>query len=50
MNKEPKLENKYCVGYNMKPVIYTNQKEPIFIGTFDEVKQWINNFFKSIYK
>lgn len=45
-----KNKTKYCVGFNMKPEIYVNQKEPIFIGTFDEVKNWINNFFKYIYK
>jgi hypothetical protein len=42
--------NKYCVGFNLKPEIYTNQKEPIFIGTFEEVQEWISNFFKSLYK
>lgn len=39
----------YCVGYNFKPEVYVNQKEPIFVGTFEEVKNWILNFFKSIY-
>lgn len=41
---------KYCVGFNFKPEKYTNQKDPIFIGTFDEVEAWIKSFFKSIYK
>lgn len=45
------MENnkKYCVGFNMKPEIYKNQKDPIFIGTLEEVKQWLRNFFNEIY-
>jgi len=34
----------------MKPEPYTNQKEPIIIGTLEQVEQWLSNFFKSIYK
>lgn len=46
-NQEPIL---YCVGFNFKPIKYTGQKEPIFIGELFEVNLWIRNYFKSIYE
>jgi hypothetical protein len=44
-------EEKWCVdSWRSKPVRYIGQKDPIIIGTFYEVKNWLDNFFKSIYK
>ena len=41
---------KYCIGNpKIEPVLYIGQKEPIFIGTYEEVKEWIKNYFKTIY-
>lgn len=41
---------KYCVGFpKMVPVVYTGQKDPIIIGSYEEVKNWLTKFWKDIY-
>jgi hypothetical protein len=40
---------KYCVGQNFRPEPFKGQKQPIYIGSKEEVKKWIDGFFKSIY-
>lgn len=43
-------EKKYCVGSpKMVAVPYTGQRDPVIIGTKEQVERWLKNFWESIY-
>ena len=46
--QKPIVVQQYCIGSpKMAAVPYIGQQEPIFLGSKEEVENWLSDFWKS---